>query len=393
MNEDSESSSSTLNNNTSIICLTSNLNWSRTIGEEQDQSEKIDENDDWDLVPEKPLIPDHLDLIRWREMPLRMCEKMAFALDVDALGDLVRNWEWLAEALGLKANEIQYIKMNYRPPKSPINILIENRFPNESLGKVLRLIRDHLQRYDVIIELTPFFAEFETRQNNVVVVKSPEEDSGILNPEWQQLNNRSEGNSQSSQPERPSTSKSTGSNVKKRLKDHLILLTYFADDPEHQTKIDHFKTNLITLLTDNVKTDVDILNNNSHDLQAGFDNAFKKANQIIVVCSKNYQKYIDSTSKNCKESENSQEIDSQLNKYRRYLLKLMSQEYHSNDCQNFRFRPVIIGSSEDCKDRKILDKKLVPFCLQNTIIHRWPEEHQQFMKLCVKMGEFCTKLV
>lgn len=99
-------------------------------------------------------------------------------------------------------------------------------------------------------------------------------------------------------------------------------------------------------------------------------NFFIQAACIIVVCSPGYRRCVESN-----DCTTSCDVHWQ---YTVFLYKLMFAEYKELNCKNRRFRPVVFKGSSDAD---------VPSFLKNTLIYKWPEQHESLMDFLFGDGQ------
>lgn len=103
-----------------------------------------------------------------------------------------------------------------------------------------------------------------------------------------------------------------------------------------------------------------------------------QARSIIVVCSASYFRCVDPAAPQLDDAP--QQLTDVHSQCSRFIYQLMCAEYRQYNCRNRRFRPIVF----DDESRGV---EIVPPILRNTVIHRWPSQHKDLMKLIFGDGQ------
>uniref|UniRef100_A0A914VVX9 SEFIR domain-containing protein n=1 Tax=Plectus sambesii TaxID=2011161 RepID=A0A914VVX9_9BILA len=321
---------------------------------------------------------------------------LALKLDLHWMGT-AHNWETLAARLGMSLDQIRYLRERCVHPTSPTVELL-HYFSDVNLGYLLRLLRDELKRFDVLVDLEPYIMSLQANAVKKHLSRSDTMDSGISGPI----------NDEPGPSHRPDPQSYAQNRVRHNLF-HLqrndpsnaflnqhpaaihpnaqqfaptiapvqrpalpqnatreFLVTFYPDD-EHHTKYVKWLCKNLQKHGANVTREDKLIEAGAGDFTGALTDAFNKAHQIIVVLSDEYTRCVRP------KTEDGGPALSQRAQSCRYLYRLMDAEYLTNSCVNYRFRPVLFP---------FVPSTAVPSgWVRNTILYQWPAQQDALFRM------------
>ncbi|KRX45096.1 hypothetical protein T05_5018 [Trichinella murrelli] len=315
------------------------------------------------------------------DLPSEIQEYLIMQLDVPKLGIYFKNWEWLADSLGMKPEAIKYLRDRIQHPQSPTGELLK-RHRDIKLDVFMRIIRDDLQRLDIFSHVKKLFINLKSKQENSPNINAEfpssysnrvEETPNITSSVSDMQNADSAyGRASSSTTQGVNSSKfglSSNRNVFRdvssmhpdgvHLVDCILIVTY-GQSNYLSKHLSWLCKNLAAYGSEVIRSDK-LSFDATVDLDGFLLKQFNQALAIMIICTPEFRRIVEEDA-----------YDDQSAQVVKFLFRLISAEYRSMGCKNYRFRPVLFQkySMND-----------VPSILKNTIIHRWPEQHEELMDL------------
>ncbi|KRY92507.1 hypothetical protein T4D_7444 [Trichinella pseudospiralis] len=307
------------------------------------------------------------------DLPSEIQEYLIMQLDVPKLGIYFKNWEWLADSLGMKPEAIKYLRDRVQHPQSPTAELLKH-YRDMKLDVFMRIIRDDLQRLDIFSHVRKLLINLKSQQENApnINIQFPSSYSNRDRETPNVTSSASDMQNADSAYGRASSSATQGVNSSKfgdasssmrlihPVSDDCILIVTYGQSNYLSKHLSWLCKNLAAYGSEVIRSD-QLSFDATVDLDGFLLKQFNQALAIMIICTPEFRRIVEEDAH-----------DDQSAQVVKFLFRLISAEYRSLGCKNYRFRPVLFQkySMND-----------VPSILKNTLIHRWPEQHEQLMDL------------